>query len=262
LKNCWNCFGKCKRGGNVIDFVSLKEGIGFREAALRIQEWFGLESKTPAKATSKMEETNPTELVVVVEGFFDCMKTWHAGLRAVSIMGSSLSETQASRLCSSWAVKGEYFSFSTKMTPVGRRGQSPGPTRASRLRESAAMWSRGNAAGSALGGTTEATHQLRGAIVKCCKAHRNEHQERHASMTNALALLDRLKADMPEIWDQAEVVGMWVWLEFARPPLREIRAKLRDLGLHWNSERRPWQHPCGVPCGRSRGDPRGRYELG
>ena len=41
-KNCWNCFGKCKRGGNIIDFVSLKEGISFRQAALRVQEWFGL----------------------------------------------------------------------------------------------------------------------------------------------------------------------------------------------------------------------------
>src|SRR5262249_27287715 len=54
-KNCWNCFGKCKRGGNVIDFVSLKEGIGFREAALRIQEWFQLESKAPEKSAPRRE---------------------------------------------------------------------------------------------------------------------------------------------------------------------------------------------------------------
>ncbi|MEI6561386.1 MAG: CHC2 zinc finger domain-containing protein [Verrucomicrobiota bacterium] len=39
-KNCWNCFGKCQSGGNVIDFVAKKEGIEFRDAALLIQKWF------------------------------------------------------------------------------------------------------------------------------------------------------------------------------------------------------------------------------
>src|SRR6266496_270982 len=47
-KNCWNCFGQCKRGGNILDFVSLKEGVSVREAALRIQKWFGVESPKPA----------------------------------------------------------------------------------------------------------------------------------------------------------------------------------------------------------------------
>src|SRR5439155_18065696 len=37
-KNCWNCFGKCKRGGNVLDFVALKENISVRESAIRISE--------------------------------------------------------------------------------------------------------------------------------------------------------------------------------------------------------------------------------
>lgn len=49
-KNCWNCFGQCKRGGNIIDFVSLKEGVTIREAALRIQEWFNLPSRKSAWA--------------------------------------------------------------------------------------------------------------------------------------------------------------------------------------------------------------------
>lgn len=39
-KNCFNCFGSCGRGGNVIDFVALKEGVSFRDAALLLQEWF------------------------------------------------------------------------------------------------------------------------------------------------------------------------------------------------------------------------------
>src|ERR1043166_7562747 len=43
-KNCWNCFGKCKGGGNILDLVSKKEGVTIRQAALLIQEWFGLRS--------------------------------------------------------------------------------------------------------------------------------------------------------------------------------------------------------------------------
>ena len=39
-KNCFNCFGNCGRGGNVIDFVSLREAVPFRDAALLLQKWF------------------------------------------------------------------------------------------------------------------------------------------------------------------------------------------------------------------------------
>ena len=39
-KHCWNCFGKCQGGGNIIDFVAKKEGIAFRDAAMLIQKWF------------------------------------------------------------------------------------------------------------------------------------------------------------------------------------------------------------------------------
>lgn len=58
-KNCWNCFGKCKQGGNILDFVSLKEGINIREAALRIQKWFGIESPKPPKSGSR-DDDSPT----------------------------------------------------------------------------------------------------------------------------------------------------------------------------------------------------------
>lgn len=48
-KNCWNCFGKCQSGGNVIDFVSKKEELSFREAAILIQKWFmGEHEETPS----------------------------------------------------------------------------------------------------------------------------------------------------------------------------------------------------------------------
>jgi len=80
-------------------------------------------------------------------------------------------------------------------------------------------------------------------------------------MTSTLALLDRLKTDMPEIWGQAQVVGRWVWLEFNVPPLEAVRGKLKQLGFHWNRARRCWQHPCGVNRQGSGKDPRGVYTV-
>ncbi len=47
-KNCWNCFGKCKRGGNILDFVALMEDVSIRDAALSIQRWFAIDTRPPA----------------------------------------------------------------------------------------------------------------------------------------------------------------------------------------------------------------------
>lgn len=62
-KNCWNCFGKCQSGGNVIDFVSKKEDVSFRDAAMLIQNWFLVEpeenpvpTEKPRFYTSQVEE--------------------------------------------------------------------------------------------------------------------------------------------------------------------------------------------------------------
>src|SRR5579859_2340839 len=82
-----------------------------------------------------------------------------------------------------------------------------------------------------------------------------------ASMANTMALLDRMKRELPEVWSQAQVVGKWVWLEFNVPPLREIRTKLKELGFHWNGGRKCWQHPCGVHRARSGQDPRAVYNV-
>ncbi len=47
-KNCWNCFGACQGGGNILDLVSRMEEVGIRDAALLVQEWFGLETAPTA----------------------------------------------------------------------------------------------------------------------------------------------------------------------------------------------------------------------
>lgn len=79
--------------------------------------------------------------------------------------------------------------------------------------------------------------------------------------TDTLSLIERLKTEMPDLLDKAQVVGRWVWLEFNVPPVDEIRASLKKLGFHWNGRRKCWQHPCGVPRTRSGGDPRSYYQV-
>jgi hypothetical protein len=82
-----------------------------------------------------------------------------------------------------------------------------------------------------------------------------------ASSLPTLDLLDRLGREMPEVFEQAQVVGKWVWLEFNVAPVKPIRDKLKELGFHWNAGRKCWQHPCGVPTERSGGDPRSYYQV-
>ena len=61
-KNIWNCFSKCKNGGNVLDFISLMENVNIHAAALRAIEWFGLDphavSDSPDDAEDAPAETN------------------------------------------------------------------------------------------------------------------------------------------------------------------------------------------------------------
>ena len=56
-KNCWICFGDCHKGGSIIDFVSRKEGIGIRDAALLIQEWFSVRPDAAPGPTHSPQST-------------------------------------------------------------------------------------------------------------------------------------------------------------------------------------------------------------
>lgn len=58
-KNCWNCFGSCGRGGNIIDFVSMREGVPFRDAALLLQQWFIPEGTSPAQVAETPPQPRP-----------------------------------------------------------------------------------------------------------------------------------------------------------------------------------------------------------
>lgn len=68
VKNCFQCFAaKCKKRGNVLDFVAAMESCTVRDAAVKLQEWFsvpsssetaGERSDTPAPGASGGETGN------------------------------------------------------------------------------------------------------------------------------------------------------------------------------------------------------------
>ncbi len=59
-------------------------------------------------------------------------------------------------------------------------------------------------------------------------------------------LLAVLRGNAPRFFELAEVVGRWVWIQFAEQQPREITSRLSELGFHWNNTRQAWQHPCGL----------------
>jgi hypothetical protein len=76
--------------------------------------------------------------------------------------------------------------------------------------------------------------------------HRIDFQKRFYNRGLSTAgVLDLLYYEAPRLWELAEVVGKWVWIEFNEQPPRHITAKLAELGFHWNRRRQLWQHPCG-----------------
>jgi hypothetical protein len=72
-------------------------------------------------------------------------------------------------------------------------------------------------------------------------------------------VLDLLKTSNSGLFNLAEVVGKWVWVQFRETPAPELRQILAQLGFHWNRERQAWQHPCGQFRLSSAGDPHERY---
>lgn len=62
-KNIFNCFGNCSTGGNVIDFVALKEfgdkePESIRKAALMLKDWYLGDSAAPTPASKPKKRKN------------------------------------------------------------------------------------------------------------------------------------------------------------------------------------------------------------
>ena len=73
-------------------------------------------------------------------------------------------------------------------------------------------------------------------------------------------VLDLLFHETPRLFELAQVVGKWVWIQFEGKQPVTVTSVLSELGFHWNNTRQAWQHPCGMYCDRSvKFDPRQRY---
>jgi hypothetical protein len=72
-------------------------------------------------------------------------------------------------------------------------------------------------------------------------------------------VIELLQKEAPRLWELAEVVGKWVWIEFAEMQPPQITAELSQLGFHWNYRRQVWQHPCGQVLNGANFDPRRRF---
>jgi len=62
---------------------------------------------------------------------------------------------------------------------------------------------------------------------------------------DTLRLLNLLRARAPQFFGMAEVVGKWVWIQFAEKQPPTVTSQLSELGFHWSNTRQAWQHPCG-----------------
>lgn len=51
----WHCFGQCQRGGNAIDFVMLREGLGFPEAVRRLAAACGVEVEEREESAEEIQ---------------------------------------------------------------------------------------------------------------------------------------------------------------------------------------------------------------
>ena len=72
-------------------------------------------------------------------------------------------------------------------------------------------------------------------------------------------LLALLRSEAPSLYEVAQVVGKWVWVQFSEKQPPEVTSVLAQLGFHWNNKRQVWQHPCGVLTEGSPDDPREKY---
>ena len=57
-KNIWNCFGRCKGGGNTLDFIAKMENASIHAAALKAIEWFHLDPDAMSAASDEQHRSD------------------------------------------------------------------------------------------------------------------------------------------------------------------------------------------------------------
>ena len=69
---------------------------------------------------------------------------------------------------------------------------------------------------------------------------------RHRSLSQN-QILEFIRQRVPRQWQFVEVVGQWVWVHVSDSLLELERVLLFELGFHYSSRRRAFQHPCAQP---------------
>ena len=72
-------------------------------------------------------------------------------------------------------------------------------------------------------------------------------------------VIQLLEKEAPGMFNMAEVVGKWVWIQFREKQPRTVTAVLAEFGFHWNNKRQAWQHPGGAITPGTESDPREKY---
>ena len=72
-------------------------------------------------------------------------------------------------------------------------------------------------------------------------------------------VIQLLQREAPGIFNLAEVVGRWVWVQFREKQPPQVTSVLAELGFHWNNRRQAWQHPCGGVMPAMVSDPHQKY---
>jgi DNA primase len=113
-KGAWYCFG-CKRGGNVLDFVCLKERVDVQEAARLLDQWFGLgllAGKPPESQAAPEAKSDPEDAPEDAKGpnrpLAFTLKTLdpaHPGLAPLGLPRETLAGLQAG-YCAKGLLKG------------------------------------------------------------------------------------------------------------------------------------------------------------
>ena len=98
-------------------------------------------------------------------------------------------------------------------------------------------------------------------VSKTSNAERADAKHNANRELSTQKVLDFLRAQLPQQYELAEIVGKWVWLDFPAASHRAAANTLWRLGFHWNQKRCVWQHTCGMfaPYSPHPGDPRSKY---
>jgi cell wall-associated NlpC family hydrolase len=127
-----------------------------------------------------------------------------------------------------------------KMSPLGVKQAAYGETRAAIIKKKL-MKNKLSVEAAAPANAVQQSSTRTGGRAPINFARRNANR-----VLNTDRVLALLRREAPKFFELAEVVGKWVWIQFADKQPPTVTAVLSELGFHWNHKRQSWQHPCGV----------------